>query len=91
MSAAVGDAADVADVGSEPFNHLYIEDFLNPEDFTQIIGAPQIRIPLASDDAEMFNLLDSAGYQILEFGGCVVDKDQYLDWHKERGISRLTC
>lgn len=38
----------------------------------------------------MFNLLDKAGYQILEFGGCVVDKDQYLDWHKKRDISRLT-
>jgi hypothetical protein len=84
------DKIQASDIRGEPFNYLCIEDFLTPEHFSAITNASQIKIPSASNDGDMFDLLFDAGYQVLEFGGCVTDKDQYIKWHEKRAVSHIT-
>lgn len=69
---------------TDPFKHIYIEDLFTAEDFAEITGSPDIDIPAAANDEDLFEKLHSHGYRIIEFPGCVEDKDAYLTWHRER-------
>lgn len=75
---------------SEPFAHLYIEDFLHPDDFAEITSAPEISIPAAADDEDLFETLYDHGYQMIRFPGCIVDVDEYISWHSDRASDQRT-
>lgn len=68
-----------------PFNHVYIEDFFDEDHFAQMIAAPEIALPPMSDDAALIDGLEAAGYEVIAFPGCVVDREEYIAWH-ERGV-----
>ena len=67
---------------AEPFRHVYITQFLKPEDFAAIVGSPEINLPAVKSDEELFETLEGAGYKVIEFPGCITDKQDYIDWHK---------
>ena len=69
----------------EPFEQIYIEDLFTTEDFAEIVSAREIDVPSAANDDDLLNKLDDAGYKIVEFPGCIVDKQAYVDWHRTRG------
>ena len=72
-----------------PFRHVYITDFLTAEDFKAIVQSPEINIPPAKDDDDLFDTLDSNGYKIIEFPGCITDRQDYIDWHKTGKTKRF--
>jgi hypothetical protein len=73
-----------APFSSEPFRHVYIEDFFSAEHFAQIVGSEEIRPPIARDDDQLIRGLYEKGFKVIPFPGCVTDKADYIAWH-ERG------
>lgn len=73
---------ETAPFEAEPFRHIYITDFLKDDDFQAIISAPEINLPTASSDEDLFQILAENGYKIIEFPGCITDKQDYIDWHR---------
>lgn len=77
-----------ADFTTAPFKQVYIADFFSPEHFSAITQAPEINLDAASSDDDLFDKLFAAGYKIIDFPGCVTDRDQYIAWHRERRVER---
>jgi hypothetical protein len=67
-----------------PYQHIYIPDFFSPEHLAQITGAPEIRLTGVSSDEELFNSLFANGYKIIDFPGCITDRDVYMKWHQDK-------
>jgi len=76
------DKIEQAPFEADPFRHVYITDFLKREDFAAIVGAPEIDLPAVKSDEELFETLEGKGYKIIEFPGCITDKQDYIDWHR---------
>ena len=38
--------------------------------------------------SNLFQKLFESGYKIIDFPGCIIDKDKYLDWHKQKHAQR---
>ncbi len=64
-----------------PFKHIYIENFLSDSDFNEITTADEINVPSSNSDENLFDNLFNSGYQIVPFAGCIVDQQQYINWH----------
>lgn len=73
-----------------PFRHIEILNFFTPSDFDQIVKAPEIDIPVQSSDEAVFGALAERSYKIIEFPGCIVDKEAYLKWHREKAADYRT-
>ena len=58
----------------KPFKHLYIENFFSDKDFDNIINDEQIRIPIASNDSNLIDILQNKGYGIIKFPGSITSK-----------------
>lgn len=71
----------------DPFKHIYIENFFSDEHFNEIINSPQIESPNVSNDQELLDTLESTGYNIIDFPGCIQNKEEYIDWHKNKSKS----
>jgi hypothetical protein len=78
---------------TDPFRHIYVEDFFKPEDFAQLIGAPEIASPSVHEDLELIRSLYDVGYRVIPFPGCVTDVDKYVRWHRKptREAASATC
>jgi hypothetical protein len=72
----------------EPFPHLYIKDFFNGEHFSQITAAPEIALRPRDSDDKLFDELFEAGYKIIDFPGCITNKDTYIRWHSVKGAKQ---
>jgi len=71
-----------AEFSSEPFKHIYIENFFSPEHFSSILEAPEITLPESGSDDILFENLFDQGYKIINFPGCVNDRQTYLRWRR---------
>ncbi len=70
---------------SAPFKHLYIDGLFSGAHFAAIVSAREINVRSASrDDAELFDELLAAGYEMITFPGCTGKKARYIAWHAER-------
>jgi hypothetical protein len=78
------------DFSSDPFRHIYIEDFFSPEHLRAITGTAEINPPEASGDDDLFEKLFAAGYKIIDFPGCVTDKAQYIKWRRDRRVDHTS-
>ncbi|MHB1207541.1 MAG: hypothetical protein ACYCZX_18400 [Rhodospirillaceae bacterium] len=78
------DKVQLASVSVAPFKHIQINDFLNDGDFNEIISAPEINLVRSRSDDELFDTLFAGGYKIIDFPGCITDKQAYMDWHADR-------
>jgi len=72
---------------TDPFRHVYIQDFFSAADFAEIVGAPEIDVPAASSDDELFDILHAHGYRAVQFPGCITSRDDYIRWHARRKTS----
>jgi len=77
-----------ADFLADPFLHLQINDFFSEEHFARITQAPEIAISGLRSDEHLFQKLFESGYKIINFPGCITDKDKYLSWHKQKSAQR---
>ncbi|MEO1221322.1 MAG: hypothetical protein AAFY42_08225, partial [Pseudomonadota bacterium] len=76
-------AKKISDASFEtvPFRHVYLEDFFSAEDFAEIVAAQEIDLPPSDDDHALFDLLYDRGYKMVEFPGCITNRDDYIAWH----------
>ena len=72
---------------SEPFKHIYIEDFFNTSDFKEIVASNQIDIVGAKSDRDLHNKLTAADYGIISFPGTSSDFNEYEKWHQKKSAS----
>ena len=68
---------------TQPFKHIYIENFLSEYHFTNIIEDPQIKICQSSSPNDLLQNLESSGWTLRPFGGCTTDKGAYLRWRRD--------
>jgi hypothetical protein len=73
------------DLAQEPFPHLYLEDLLHGDDFAELVATAEIDLPPADDVDELFDHLERAGYERIDFPGCLRSKEDYLRWLHEGG------
>lgn len=69
---------------SEPFRHVYLEQFFSKEDFTAIIEAKEVKLKPVHSDQELFDSLFNNGYEIIKFPGCSTSSKDYMRWHRQR-------
>lgn len=76
-----------------PFRHIYIKNFFSDDDFNEIISSKEIAVPEVENDLNLIDSLESVGFQIINFPGCITDKDAYLEWHihKNKDSRNKTC
>jgi len=79
-----------ADFLEEPFPHIELDNLFTPEDFSKIISSKEVTIAPSSNDSNLFNNLFDAGYKIIQFPGCVQDKEKYIKWHETKKLSHQT-
>lgn len=73
---------------TEPFRHLQIDDFFEEEHFEAIVAAPELAVSGRSSDLDLFDELFDRGYKIIDFPGCIIDKNEYVEWHEARRSAR---
>ena len=77
-----------ADIEQEPFKHVHIEEFFEPEDFAAITSANEIAIPPLEDDSALFDTLYDRGFKMVDFPGCITDREEYIAWHSSGKTQR---
>ena len=78
------DKIRLAPVTSCPYDHIYIGDFFNAEHLSAITAAPEIRLSGVGSDQQLFDSLFANGYKIIDFPGCITDREAYMRWHKDK-------
>jgi len=78
------DKVNSADFEEHPFSHVQIKNFLSDGHFQQIVAASEIAISGFSSDQQLFAALFDKGYKIIEFPGCITDREVYLRWHRDK-------
>lgn len=74
------DKLDAAEIRSDPFPHLYIEDFLSADDFAAVVGSREVTLPPARNIDHLFIELSMAGYAPIQFPGCTKSRAEYVAW-----------
>ena len=87
---------ETAPFETEPFRHLYIPNFLAREHFARIVSAPEIAVPGLKSDEQLFDSLFKRGYKIIDFPGCITNREAYIKWHgrkaqPQRGFNNSAC
>lgn len=79
---------------TEPFAHLQINDLFTESHFKVITESQDVTLTPQANDSKLFDELFAAGYKIIDFPGCITDKNAYVAWHKERkadGRTNTAC
>jgi hypothetical protein len=83
-----------AEFRAEPFRHIWIDTLFTPAHFAAITEAPEINVAARTDEALLDSLFEQ-GYQIIDFPGCVTDRQRYLRWrrdpHTAQGLKHSAC
>ena len=69
---------------SDPFKHIYLENFFADKDFQEIVSSPEIASPEVSNDLELLESLEKMGYKTINFPGAITDKKKYIQWHQNK-------
>lgn len=75
-----------AEFQTEPFKHLYIENFFDEEDFKKITASSEISLGACQSDDDLFSRLFENNYKVISFPGCTTDYKEYIKKHS-RGMS----
>lgn len=67
---------------ASPFRHIEINDFLDADDFNEIMSCPEVATPECASDLELFDTLFSLGYQMVPFPGATTDHVQYIKYRE---------
>jgi hypothetical protein len=73
-----------------PFSHIQINNLFNDNHLKQILAANEIAVPSVQSDEQLFSSLFEKGYKIINFPGCITDRDIYLKWHKDKSSNHTT-
>lgn len=68
-----------------PFRHIEISNFFSEEDFRTLTTSKEIKLPPSQNDTELFENLFRHHYKIINFPGCIIDKNEYIAWHSQKG------
>ncbi|OMC12899.1 hypothetical protein [Mycobacterium sp. SP-6446] len=71
---------DAAAICSEPFPHVYLENFLDQHDFEAVVSSPDITLAPAANVDELFSRLEAVSYQPVQFPGCTKSRAEYVAW-----------
>ena len=77
-----------------PFPHLYLTDFLSEVDFKEVVAAREIALPRVTDVDGLFDALEDARYERIDFPGCLRTKEEYVRWLDDQDMingARATC
>lgn len=77
------------DFKNDPYKFLLIEDFLENEDFEEIINLPEISLNQAKDVKELLKNLSSYGWEHVSHPGTFSNSNKYLKWRKKNSIENL--
>ena len=69
-----------AEFRDDPFPHLHLDDFLSEEHLDAVLAAKEVALPPADDLDELFERLDEAKYERIDFPGCARSKEEYVAW-----------
>lgn len=75
------DKIGATDLRVEPFEHLYIDNLLEPEDFDVVVRSPEVDVGPCASDEELCDRLGRSGWKIKFHPGCIGQLDEYLRWH----------
>lgn len=67
---------------TDPFEFLYIEDFLSKEHFELITQHSQVDFPEFKHVEDLIEHLNQNDYAPVPFPGCTTDVNQYVKWYK---------
>lgn len=70
----------------EPFRHIEIDNLFSADHFAEITAAREIALRPAADDRALFGALFDAGYKIIDFPGCITDREAYMQWHSDKSL-----
>ena len=79
------DKIRAAPISERPFRHIDIPELFQPRHLAEILRSPEVNTKPAASDEALFPILFEAGYRIVNFPGCVIDKDEYIVWRRDRG------
>lgn len=74
----------------EPYPHLFVSGLFTEEHFRMLIAQPEIDISAQHGDRELIDTLESRGYRVIDFPGCMTDRDAYCRWRGTGGTARLS-
>lgn len=74
------DKLAAADILTDPFPHVHIENFLSDDDFSAVVNSPEIALPKADTTIHLFAELTAAGYEPIQFPGCTKNRAEYVTW-----------
>ena len=77
----LGEKIRDAAFASDPFQHVYIDNFLSDQHFTEVSRATEIDVTGQTSDEELLERLFAVGYKIIDFPGCITDWKEYVRWH----------
>lgn len=77
-----------APLRTDPFGHVYIEDYFSESHFREIIATREIDAPRFSSDLDLFDGLEDLGYKVRHFPGTTTEKSAYLKWHKNKAAGK---
>ncbi len=81
----LGEKIRAAPITERPFRHIDIPELFQPRHLAEILRSPEVSTTPAASDEALFPILFQAGYRIVNFPGCVIDKDEYIAWRSDRG------
>ena len=67
----------------DPFDHVYIENFLPEEIFKEIINTTELNLEPEQTTEKLYKSLIENGYKEISFPGCTTSIKDYISW--ERG------
>jgi len=71
-----------------PFRHIQIDGFFRDEDFAEVVSLPEVALKAQKSDEDLFDELFKQGYEIIDFPGCITDKQAYIQWHKDKSQAK---
>src|ERR1700742_570022 len=74
------DKLDAAEIRTDPFPHIYLENFLDDNDFEEVVGSPDISVRPAETVDQLFSILEAVSYQPIDFPGCTKSRSEYVAW-----------
>ena len=63
---------------TEPFKHIYLENFLSDEHFNLLTTCKKINILTADSTVNLIKYLEKNGYRIQPFPGCITSVEEYI-------------
>lgn len=77
-----------APIINDPFDHIYIENFFDENDFKKIVQSDAINTHSYKSNEEMFQSLFNHGFKSIDFPGCINNVDDYCEWHLTKNSSK---